>query len=171
MDCAGGSSPLARGTLFMVFCISVSGGLIPARAGNIPSSDSPGLLREAHPRSRGEHQMEPLAPSTPEGSSPLARGTFSTLSAAPSHERLIPARAGNILADKARYPAKPSKIFGFHTYIMGRVDERSSTVTRHRRLRSYCLSSSRVQKIRNTDIQKSVFLYAPPCIRGYLPQD
>ena len=54
----GGSSPLARGTLWV--CMFYWGvlGLIPARAGNTSgSSESPAVSR-AHPRSRGEHLRE-----------------------------------------------------------------------------------------------------------------
>ena len=53
----GGSSPLARGTLGN----NKGGGgahrLIPARAGNTPELDVPGVSAQAHPRSRGEHSF------------------------------------------------------------------------------------------------------------------
>ena len=73
---AEGSSPLARGALFLtpVRCRWV--GLIPARAGSTTiNPGNPGGFW-AHPRSRGEH-LEKLVLDDPEwGSSPLARGAL-----------------------------------------------------------------------------------------------
>ena len=53
------------------------------------------------------------------GSSPLARGTLVEGWRALDADGLIPARAGNTLADKARHPTEEQKIFSFHTYIRG----------------------------------------------------
>ena len=52
---AMGSSPLARGTPFRLFCGGCGRGLIPARAGNTHSRRYPTCCARAHPRSRGEH--------------------------------------------------------------------------------------------------------------------
>ena len=52
--------------------------------------------RTAHPRSRGEHDVEEIHSGDYGGSSPLARGTFPSARCAIPHSRLIPARAGNI---------------------------------------------------------------------------
>ena len=49
----------------------------------------------AHPRSRGEHSDETFGAYAAKGSSPLARGTRSSLSGSRSAFGLIPARAGN----------------------------------------------------------------------------
>ena len=52
----------------------------------------------AHPRSRGEHRRHLSAAHGDRGSSPLARGTFYGFPFPGGVLRLIPARAGNILA-------------------------------------------------------------------------
>ena len=52
---AGGSSPLARGTLSEMTISTRENGLIPARAGNTVFAVSHWLVLRAHPRSRGEH--------------------------------------------------------------------------------------------------------------------
>ena len=106
----GGSSPLARGT-----CLRHPGGraphrLIPARAGNIPSSPCNRTRRAAHPRSRGEHFYRRGEKPNTLGSSPLARGTYSQLIKTHSRARLIPARAGNMVLEKnarSSYSAHP----------------------------------------------------------------
>ena len=50
-----GSSPLARGTRVRRTREFGVCGLIPARAGNTPSSLMVWVVSGAHPRSRGEH--------------------------------------------------------------------------------------------------------------------
>ena len=52
---AVGSSPLARGTLCLMLNMMILMRLIPARAGNINVERTPGKVKPAHPRSRGEH--------------------------------------------------------------------------------------------------------------------
>ena len=89
-----GSSPLARGPRVLRLPQSPRPGLIPARAGTTFFSWSGYRFSWAHPRSRGDHQMEPLAPSTPEGSSPLARGPPGQAAKIRDTLGLIPARAG-----------------------------------------------------------------------------
>ena len=70
-------------------------GLIPARAGNTPWSDSSHSRMSAHPRSRGEHALSSQKEDYPGGSSPPVLGTRHPILSQPSRARLIPARAGN----------------------------------------------------------------------------
>ena len=83
-DTASGSSPLARGT------------------SNISAWVRFQVL--AHPRSRGEHLTVLSASVVCPGSSPLARGTLSLRDLSHRGERLIPARAGNIVHRGHRSP-------------------------------------------------------------------
>ena len=99
-----GSSPLARGTLELMGYESWPNGLIPARAGNTTAFFLPGASTRAHPRSRGEHQEPTPLKRSSTGSSPLARGTRCGGQAKVSRLGLIPARAGNTLADMGFYP-------------------------------------------------------------------
>ena len=92
-----GSSPLARGTFSEHEDEVRARRLIPARAGNIPQLILHGTSDAAHPRSRGEHLGLVGVQRDPCGSSPLARGTWAYDLAEKIHERLIPARAGNII--------------------------------------------------------------------------
>ena len=71
-----GSSPLARGTLEVLFGHKFTPRLIPARAGNTSRPTRSRRWKTAHPRSRGEHQRVTLRAHTRAGSSPLARGTL-----------------------------------------------------------------------------------------------
>ena len=48
-----------------------------------------------HPRTRGEHQLNPLDDPAYTGSSPHARGTLALIQWAHEEKRFIPARAGN----------------------------------------------------------------------------
>ena len=91
-----GSSPLARGTFYEVIGRCLAARLIPARAGNIPANKHTSAGRQAHPRSRGEHDYAPLVADGVAGSSPLARGTSAGHLNLDAEIRLIPARAGNI---------------------------------------------------------------------------
>ena len=91
-----GSSPLARGTFRIQRPRRLRHRLIPARAGNIALAPAAGSAGTAHPRSRGEHETGNYFPSSPLGSSPLARGTCASLVAFFAARRLIPARAGNM---------------------------------------------------------------------------
>ena len=90
-----GSSPLARGPLEHAICQLSDGGIIPARAGSTLSM--PGLAKPGrdHPRSRGVHHLSPERATRSLGSSPLARGPPPLVSASPTPERIIPARAGS----------------------------------------------------------------------------
>ena len=55
-----GSSPLARGALFLDHQEPPSCRLIPARAGSITTATPPPAQALAHPRSRGEHLKKEL---------------------------------------------------------------------------------------------------------------
>ena len=90
-----GSSPLARGTRTPYVPETHHRRLIPARAGNTSTQWRWVALWAAHPRSRGEHDMEPSEGFCGNGSSPLARGTRADDGRAGLLRRLIPARAGN----------------------------------------------------------------------------
>ena len=96
---AFGSSPLARGTLPAFPGIPASRRLIPARAGNIHSLQPAPPRPSAHPRSRGEHWRKTAIHELANGSSPLARGTYTANKLKNTRARLIPARAGNIPTD------------------------------------------------------------------------
>ena len=93
-----GSSPLARGTFRIQRPRRLRHRLIPARAGNIALAPAAGSAGTAHPRSRGEHETGNYFPSSPLGSSPLARGTSENRTDNIRNRRLIPARAGNMHA-------------------------------------------------------------------------
>ena len=71
----GGSSPLARGTLFLLAGRARDVRFIPARAGNTARGSAAGSPAPVHPRSRGEHDLPSPPPAPSVGSSPLARGT------------------------------------------------------------------------------------------------
>ena len=92
-----GSSPLAQGISRLLGIGLWVVRLTPARAGNMPAGVFLVLRPSAHPRSRGEHDMVFTPPKSVSGSSPLARGTFSSRRLALDEVRLIPARAGNML--------------------------------------------------------------------------
>ena len=99
-----GSSPLARGTWYTLTWYRYRLRLIPARAGNITTSAPVLCASSAHPRSRGEHGRNQSPTRRHLGSSPLARGTLGNGARLVVRVRLIPARAGNILADMGVYP-------------------------------------------------------------------
>ncbi len=105
---SSGSSPLARGTSPSRFLYGACRRLIPARAGNIPSTRSASLSASAHPRSRGEHRAVSTSISSRGGSSPLARGTSLLKLLATLYNRLIPARAGNICPGRRSPPLLPA---------------------------------------------------------------
>ena len=90
-----GSSPLARGTPSSIINPFKWCGLIPARAGNTRGKCYQSPRRRAHPRSRGEHFRSLNRRARRLGSSPLARGTPSTIARQRPLSGLIPARAGN----------------------------------------------------------------------------
>ena len=90
-----GSSPLARGTQFVLSQLRPGGGIIPACAGN---TNVRGILPRCsrdHPRLRGEHYGMPPEAIRETGSSPLARGTRRGWRISHTVHRIIPACAGN----------------------------------------------------------------------------
>ena len=89
-----GSSPLARGPLARDGVDIDIPGLIPARAGTTPYEAILAPLHGAHPRSRGDHVENVIAPVFTWGSSPLARGPLARLKNRVLASGLIPARAG-----------------------------------------------------------------------------
>ena len=92
-----GSSPLARGTRGGDSRSGLGDGLIPARAGNTALRQQGHPHAEAHPRSRGEHDLGLIRDYRKKGSSPLARGTRHGNPIEITGQGLIPARAGNTL--------------------------------------------------------------------------
>ena len=92
-----GSSPLARGPLWLAHFKHIDVRIIPARAGSTLSM--PGLAKPGrdHPRSRGVHWLRFRRQRNVSGSSPLARGPLSITCAITAPERIIPARAGSTL--------------------------------------------------------------------------
>ena len=77
----GGSSPRGRGTLSHLSAVRFSVRVIPAWAGNIPSSPSLPGRPSGHPRVGGEHCLCHLMVTTVIGSSPRGRGTLRWLRA------------------------------------------------------------------------------------------
>ena len=89
-----GSSPLARGPLVTPVWNGIKAGLIPARAGTTADYRRGNRRSRAHPRSRGDHVENVIAPVFTWGSSPLARGPRLDKLANQGEDGLIPARAG-----------------------------------------------------------------------------
>ena len=114
-----GSSPLARGTWWLRGGYTARRRLIPARAGNIYGARENPYALSAHPRSRGEHVGNAKHVTGSSGSSPLARGTFALYLNQSIANRLIPARAGNILVrrESATPPAAHPRSRGEHTRV------------------------------------------------------
>ena len=134
-----GSSPLTRGTRKAPFTVRTVRGLIPAHAGNTTYEAGDPYTPGAHPRSRGEHRVKAWIGGTLPGSSPLTRGTPVIFDVEGHGLGLIPAHAGNTLADKARHPTEEQKIFSFlQPWLL-------------------LLSSPKNQEYRDTEICISVF--------------
>ena len=94
-----GSSPQVRGTSQFYSCRVVTGGLIPAGAGNITLTRRRPITWRAHPRRCGEHISGGAQVKTHKGSSPQVRGTLVVNKQLYIFLGLIPAGAGNIYAD------------------------------------------------------------------------
>ena len=90
-----GSSPQARGTLRKRIPKQLTGGLIPAGAGNTLLMARRKLIGGAHPRRRGEHLGLYAVLRRHRGSSPQARGTRASGCLLRGRKGLIPAGAGN----------------------------------------------------------------------------
>ena len=95
MENRAGSSPLARGTVGIVFLGWHGFRFIPACAGNGSGSRPWPSTTSVHPRLRGERVHFPGPPRHQSGSSPLARGTGGGTRARGGGSRFIPACAGN----------------------------------------------------------------------------
>ena len=102
-----GSSPLARGTRLPRLLGIEPFRFIPARAGNTPPEPPAPESPPVHPRSRGEHARRARIAWAFIGSSPLARGTPSTVSRRHPKHRFIPARAGNTSGTASSGPRTP----------------------------------------------------------------
>ena len=90
-----GSSPLSRGIHTAEGCIKISGGIIPALAGNTSTARVPSGSEGDHPRSRGEYSQRNRCGRMSYGSSPLSRGILAAGTPPASGGRIIPALAGN----------------------------------------------------------------------------
>ena len=90
-----GSSPHARGTRIFVLTCRLVMGIIPACAGNTTGIQSFRQVKGDHPRMRGEHFNAVRAATSPQGSSPHARGTLADKIITTKTQRIIPACAGN----------------------------------------------------------------------------
>ena len=91
-----GSSPLARGKSGDVAVPHLPEGFIPTRAGKIRTAEAERSARPVHPHSRGENLSEFAAGIGQWGSSPLARGKYTTDEVANGLPGFIPTRAGKI---------------------------------------------------------------------------
>ena len=90
-----GSSPLTRGARHHVPPPTGLPRLIPAHAGSTIACMVDLRAERAHPRSRGEHAVDPLDRAHKRGSSPLTRGALNSIRADALAARLIPAHAGS----------------------------------------------------------------------------
>ena len=124
-----GSSPLARGTRLGLLKNEALTGLIPARAGN--TFPFPAILSSAwaHPRSRGEHVHCWGVPFDDWGSSPLARGTPGFFFVGWLSFGLIPARAGNTLADMGLYPLHQQNRITLEPESASRIHDKQPLLT------------------------------------------
>ena len=89
-----GSSPLTRGKLVFAVQFGDAGRLIPAHAGKTTRVRPITYGPPAHPRSRGENEINKAAREHAAGSSPLTRGKPQQAALAVHALRLIPAHAG-----------------------------------------------------------------------------
>ena len=97
-----GSSPLTRGKRNQQGCPRARRRLIPAHAGKTSFLASSCVSLEAHPRSRGENDLEWRILLCTTGSSPLTRGKRRIAAGEEFTDRLIPAHAGKTTTGRAR---------------------------------------------------------------------
>ena len=98
MDCralSGGSSPHARGILFLRKIRRLPYRFIPACAGNTAKCRKKGKVLKVHPRMRGEYCLLLMLLANNQGSSPHARGIQQSAKGLFQYVRFIPACAGN----------------------------------------------------------------------------
>ena len=93
-DSNGGSSPLVRGSGVMKCKLRVTRRFIPARAGIGPTCFSVAQPGSVHPRSCGDRLPSMPTYWSPNGSSPLVRGSGVIPKRTVDFQRFIPARAG-----------------------------------------------------------------------------
>ena len=105
---AGGSSPLTRGKPGAGSGAGWGRGLIPAHAGKTVLSCGKANLWWAHPRSRGENDVDQFGVEGGGGSSPLTRGKHCSTSWGWGPCRLIPAHAGKTYSAHASPKPRPA---------------------------------------------------------------
>ena len=125
-----GSSPLSRGILEWWPQRHGRGGIIPALAGNTTAEPNGSGVSQDHPRSRGEYDGGTEWEWCQSGSSPLSRGIHELCSAHAVTVRIIPALAGNTLADKGFYQLDLSDL---GNPLLARLRFSKSLVPRRRR--------------------------------------
>ena len=137
-----GSSPLARGTHPAPYNEAAIARLIPARAGNTHRAAEPHHFQPAHPRSRGEHDVNLSHKEITGGSSPLARGTRFSVVSVISHLLAHPRsrgehRARSVLASGFSFGAHP-RSRGEHFSLLSAASRRlgSSPLARGTRFQS-----------------------------------
>ena len=110
-DGTDGSSPRARGAYLLQDRTRHTSRLIPACAGSIVACSAVVACRAAHPRVRGEHDLQPFDPDALFGSSPRARGACWHSGRCDRILGLIPACAGSIIehvgAERLAYGSSP----------------------------------------------------------------
>ena len=95
-----GSSPWARGTLFLAIVLTNPPRFIPVGTGNTPAIVTVILLAPVHPRGHGEHLFDIQWIVVECGSSPWARGTRADSLCWHWYVRFIPVGTGNTLVSQ-----------------------------------------------------------------------
>ena len=98
-----GSSPRMRGTRWVNGRSSAVAGIIPAYAGNTTAGMDTCLGYWDHPRVCGEHMLGFHKIAVHQGSSPRMRGTLPRSAHGQISKGIIPAYAGNTIADMTMY--------------------------------------------------------------------
>ena len=102
-----GSSPLARGLLWVIVAVWRAIRIIPARAGFTVRMSLSVMMGPDHPRSRGVYLAHDGWVPASWGSSPLARGLLERDPGRPERGRIIPARAGFTATAENTDPSSP----------------------------------------------------------------
>ena len=118
-----GSPPRARGRPFRNVDGGGGDGLTPACAGTSSRTGSTALRAWAHPRVRGDVQIELIEPESVRGSPPRARGRPHTVHGRRQRAGLTPACAGTSNPCAAKTPTHRA-----HPRVRGDVAERDSVV-------------------------------------------
>ncbi len=114
ISAASGSSPRVRGACKGVQGMAGPHGVIPARAGSMQAIVRFQWLYWGHPRACGEHLENENAKLRELGSSPRVRGACNAVTYGATGNRVIPARAGSIIASVIYEPC-----FGGHPRACG----------------------------------------------------